>query len=130
MNYQEKTTPTAQNRTTEGVADSRPQAGKGRKTGEVPLLKQPNRNDSIRATYLSDDDMRRLGRRLASGELRHLPEYHPFDFFDRQKENEADILKAYRSTREANDSGETERAEHENRENPSLNQSGMLTCLE
>lgn len=31
---------------------------------------------------------------------------------------------------EAHDSGETERAEYENRENPALNQSGMITCLE
>jgi hypothetical protein len=31
---------------------------------------------------------------------------------------------------EAHESGETERAQYENRENPALNQSGMITCLE
>jgi cyclic beta-1,2-glucan synthetase len=65
-----------------------------------------NRNDSIRANYLSDADLRSLGAALATGDLTELPEYIAFDFIERQKHNERVILDAYRSTHKASETGE------------------------
>lgn len=84
----------------------RASGGASSRAAVTKVLKRMNKNDSIRASYLSDDDLKQLGGRLATGEVHTLPEFRAFDLVARQKENEAAILKAYRSTREANESGE------------------------
>ena len=63
-------------------------------------------NDAIRASYLSEEDLRATGSRLGSARSVDLPGFSPFDFALRQRDNEREILVAYRSTVAAADAGE------------------------
>ncbi|MGG7517936.1 GH36-type glycosyl hydrolase domain-containing protein [Allorhizobium undicola] len=54
-------------------------------------------NDSIRAPYLTIDELRDKARVLATEPLKELPGYAHFDFFERHKENEREILRVYRT---------------------------------
>jgi cyclic beta-1,2-glucan synthetase len=99
MNFQDKKLPSQ--------TSAKPNAdGRPRRPAKPHKLRKTNKNDSIRAAYLLDNELRVLGQDLAEGRIQTLPEYKPFEFISRQKENEGEILKAYRSTREANESGE------------------------
>lgn len=60
--------------------------------------KQIDHNGSIRATYLSLEELYALGAEMARSGAMHLPAYTPFDFFRRHKENDREILRVYRST--------------------------------
>ena len=60
--------------------------------------KQIDHNDSIRAAYMTVEELHDRAARLAldgSGDLAGLK---PFDFFERHKENEREILRVYRTT--------------------------------
>ncbi|WP_099867341.1 GH36-type glycosyl hydrolase domain-containing protein [Pararhizobium haloflavum] len=102
MNFQDKT-PSRYPQAAESEAKSRGVAS-GRRVHR--LSTQANKSDSIRATYLSDQEIEIAGRELAEGKIRALPEFKTFDIIARQKENETAILNAYRSTRDANEVGE------------------------
>ncbi|MGV2122328.1 GH36-type glycosyl hydrolase domain-containing protein [Agrobacterium vitis] len=55
-------------------------------------------NDSIRATYLTIDELQEKSRALATSVMSTLPGFFDFDFFARHKENEREILRVYRTT--------------------------------
>ncbi len=63
-------------------------------------------NDAIRAPYLSEEDLRSVGSRLGAARSIDLPGFFPFDFAERQRDNEREILVAYRSTVAAAEAGE------------------------
>ena len=69
--------------------------------------KQIDHNDSIRSTYLSNEDIRAMGEGVASGAVSALPAFTPFDFFSRTRENEKEILRVYRTTAADVEAGET-----------------------
>ena len=69
-------------------------------------IRSTESNDAIRAPYLSEDDLEAMGRRIGSQRSIDLPGYTAFDFISRQRENEREILTAYRSTLAAVESGE------------------------
>ena len=106
MNYQDQAASSFRRREETQRSDGPNSGPTLRRTKRARVLRQPNKNDSIRAAYLSNVELGAFGRRFGAGSIRALPEFKPFDFIARQKENEADILKAYRSTREATESGE------------------------
>lgn len=60
--------------------------------------KQIDHNGSIRSTYFSIEELRACGADMAGARDLHLPAYTPFDFFNRHKENDGEILRVYRST--------------------------------
>ncbi|MBB4009007.1 GH36-type glycosyl hydrolase domain-containing protein [Allorhizobium taibaishanense] len=55
-------------------------------------------NDSIRATYLTIEELQEKSRALATSVISSLPGFFDFDFFARHKENEREILRVYRTT--------------------------------
>ena len=55
-------------------------------------------NNAIRADYLPLEGLGQVGEKLASGAITVLPFFDPFDFFARNKENEREILRVYRSS--------------------------------
>ncbi|MVA79985.1 protein ndvB [Agrobacterium vitis] len=55
-------------------------------------------NDSIRATYLTIDELQEKSKALATSVMSTLPGFFDFDFFARHKENEREILRVYRTT--------------------------------
>ncbi|MBB3411770.1 cyclic beta-1,2-glucan synthetase [Rhizobium sp. BK316] len=60
--------------------------------------KQIDHSDSIRSTYLSNEDIRAMGESVACRTVNELPGFAPFDFFARHRENEKEILRVYRTT--------------------------------
>ena len=60
--------------------------------------RQIDYNDSIRATYLSLEDLAVCGEALARDGTAPLPGFHPFEFRARHKENEKEIFRVYRAT--------------------------------
>ncbi|SIR40838.1 cyclic beta-1,2-glucan synthase [Rhizobium sp. RU20A] len=60
--------------------------------------KQIDYNDSIRATYLANEDLAECGARLAREGTATLPVFLPFEFKPRHKENEKEIFRVYRET--------------------------------
>ncbi|MDE1992894.1 MAG: protein ndvB, partial [Rhizobiaceae bacterium] len=70
--------------------------------------KQIDHNDSIRAAYFSNDQIRECGAAFArNGAKTVLPGFQPFDFFARHKENEKEILRVYKSANADVDAGES-----------------------
>ena len=69
--------------------------------------KQIDQGDSIRSTYLSNEDIRVLGEDVARNAVSALPAFAPFDFFARNRENEKEILRVYRTTATDVEAGET-----------------------
>ncbi|MBW9087281.1 protein ndvB [Rhizobium wenxiniae] len=70
-----------------------PKPGSSRETD----VKQIDHNDSIRATYLTIDDLRDCGVRLGRGEAQELPGLMSFEFFQQHSDNEKEILRVYRA---------------------------------
>ncbi|MGV8937537.1 MAG: GH36-type glycosyl hydrolase domain-containing protein [Allorhizobium sp.] len=60
--------------------------------------KQIDHNDSIRAAYLSIEELHEVAENFARQGAQELPGLLPFDFFHRHRENEKEILRVYRST--------------------------------
>ena len=60
--------------------------------------KQIDHNDSIRAAYLTKEELAECGAALARDGTAMLPAFTPFDFFARHKENDREILRVYRAT--------------------------------
>src|SRR3954464_5864122 len=73
----------------------------------APEKKQIDHSDSIRSTYLSNEDIRVMGESVACRTVSELPGFAPFDFFARHKENEKEILRVYRTTATDVEAGET-----------------------
>ncbi len=71
-----------------------------------PEKKLIDHNDSIRSTYLSNEDIRAMGERVACGAVSELPGFAAFDFFARHKENQEEILRVYRTTAADVEAGE------------------------
>ncbi|MBB3661037.1 cyclic beta-1,2-glucan synthetase [Rhizobium sp. BK650] len=63
-----------------------------------PEKRQIDRDDPIRSTYLSNEDIRTIGESVACHAMSALPGFAPFDFFARHRENEKEILRVYRAT--------------------------------
>ncbi|MCM2476645.1 protein ndvB [Rhizobium sp. CG5] len=63
-----------------------------------PETKTIDHNDSIRAAYLSIEELKVQGSDLAIHGSDDLPGFFEFNFFARHKENEREILRVYRST--------------------------------
>jgi cyclic beta-1,2-glucan synthetase len=70
-----------------------PKPGSSRETD----VKQIDHNDSIRASYLTIDDLRDCGVRLGRGEGEDLPGLMSFEFFQQHSDNEKEILRVYRA---------------------------------
>ena len=62
-----------------------------------PDVKQIDHNDTIRAAYMKNEELRDLGQAFGRGELQRLPEFSPFEFYGRHRSNEKDILRVYRT---------------------------------
>ncbi|MGN6550992.1 MAG: GH36-type glycosyl hydrolase domain-containing protein [Pararhizobium sp.] len=75
------------------TSHSTPPATPGR-----PEKQSAEGQEFIRAAFLDDADLKALGTRLASEPSVTLPGYFPFDFATRHRENEREILAAYRAT--------------------------------
>ncbi|MHB0950743.1 MAG: GH36-type glycosyl hydrolase domain-containing protein [Allorhizobium sp.] len=60
--------------------------------------KQIDHNDSIRAAYFSIEELHESAAALAREGASELPGFIGFDFFERHKENEREILRVYRAT--------------------------------
>jgi cyclic beta-1,2-glucan synthetase len=60
--------------------------------------KQIDYNDSIRATYLTLEELAECGETLARDRTASLPGYRPFEFRPRHKENEKEIFRVYQAT--------------------------------
>ncbi len=60
--------------------------------------KQIDYNDSIRATYLTLEELAECGETLARDRTASLPGYRPFEFRPRHKENEKEIFSVYQAT--------------------------------
>jgi len=60
-------------------------------------VKQIDHNDSIRATYLTIEDLRDCGVQLGRGENGELPGFMSFEFFQQHSDNEKEILRVYRA---------------------------------
>ncbi len=69
--------------------------------------KQIDQNASIRSTYYSNDQLRDCAEAFARDGRVDLPEFQPFDFFARHRENEKEILRVYRSAAADVEAGET-----------------------
>ncbi|MCF6368968.1 GH36-type glycosyl hydrolase domain-containing protein [Rhizobium halophilum] len=59
--------------------------------------KQVDHNDTIRARYLANDELRELGRTFGRDGLQSLPEFVEFEFFARHRSNDKEILRVYRA---------------------------------
>lgn len=59
--------------------------------------KQVDHNDTIRANYLTNDDLRDVGQVFGRDGAQSLPEFASFEFFSRHKSNEKEILRVYRT---------------------------------
>nr|WP_245224282.1 glucoamylase family protein [Rhizobium halophytocola] len=60
--------------------------------------KQIDHNDSIRSTYLTNEELEQKAAELARNGTAEFPGLFAFDFFKRHKENEEEILRVYRTT--------------------------------
>jgi len=60
--------------------------------------KQIDYNDSIRATYLTLEELADCGEALAREKTASLPGFYPFEFRPRHKENEKEIFRVYQAT--------------------------------
>lgn len=60
--------------------------------------KQIDYNDSIRATYLTLEELAACGEALARDRTASLPGFQPFEFRPRHKENEKEIFRVYQAT--------------------------------
>ena len=69
--------------------------------------KQIDHNEAIRATYFNAEDLRACGEALARDGVQSLPGFMSFDFRERHKENEKEILRVYRSTAKDVEAGAT-----------------------
>ena len=69
--------------------------------------KQIDHNDSIRSTYFNTEELRACGEELSRDGAHSLPSFGPFDFFQRHRENEKEILRVYRATAADVDAGAT-----------------------
>jgi cyclic beta-1,2-glucan synthetase len=69
--------------------------------------KQIDHNEAIRATYFNAEDLRACGEALARDGTQSLPGFMSFDFRERHKENEKEILRVYRSTARDVEAGAT-----------------------
>ncbi|MBO9135556.1 protein ndvB [Rhizobium sp. B230/85] len=63
----------------------------------APEAKLVDLNDSIRASFLSNDQLRECGEAFARDGADTLPNFKPFEFFARHRENETEILRVYRA---------------------------------
>ncbi|WP_440981294.1 hypothetical protein, partial [Shinella sumterensis] len=61
-------------------------------------IRQIDYNDSIRATYLTLEELAACGEALARDKTAVLPGFRPFDFRARHKENEKEIFRVYQVT--------------------------------
>ncbi|TRL37051.1 GH36-type glycosyl hydrolase domain-containing protein [Rhizobium straminoryzae] len=69
--------------------------------------KQIDHNEAIRAVYLNAEELRSCGEALARDGAQTLPGLMPFDFRERHKENEKEILRVYRTTAKDVEAGAT-----------------------
>jgi cyclic beta-1,2-glucan synthetase len=69
--------------------------------------KQIDHNDSIRATYFTNDQLRECGAGFARDGGEKLTAFSPFDFFGRHRDNEKEILRVYRSAAADVEAGES-----------------------
>ncbi|MCX8999274.1 protein ndvB [Rhizobiaceae bacterium BDR2-2] len=60
--------------------------------------RQIDHNGSIRAGYMTAEELSVCAAALASGQISELPGLQPFEFFSRHRENEKEILKVYRAS--------------------------------
>ncbi|HCD84347.1 MAG TPA: protein ndvB, partial [Agrobacterium sp.] len=60
--------------------------------------KQIDHNDSIRASYMTVEELHDAGAALSRDGADSLPGFMEFDFFERHRENEKEILRVYRTT--------------------------------
>ena len=59
--------------------------------------KQIDHNDTIRASYLANEELRDLGRTFGRNGAQGLPEFTGFEFFARHRSNDREILRVYRA---------------------------------
>ncbi|MBB4144822.1 GH36-type glycosyl hydrolase domain-containing protein [Rhizobium rhizoryzae] len=69
--------------------------------------KQIDHNEAIRATYFNAEALRSCGEALARDGAATLPGFMSFEFRERHKENEREILRVYRSTAKDVEAGAT-----------------------
>jgi cyclic beta-1,2-glucan synthetase len=69
--------------------------------------KQIDHNEAIRATYFNAEALRSCGEALARDGAQTLPGFTSFEFRERHKENEKEILRVYRSTAKDVEAGAT-----------------------
>ncbi|MCO5734526.1 glucoamylase family protein [Rhizobium sp. SSA_523] len=69
--------------------------------------KQIDHNEAIRATYFNAEDLRACGEALARDGAQTLPGLISFDFGERHRENEKEILRVYRATAKDVEAGAT-----------------------
>jgi cyclic beta-1,2-glucan synthetase len=69
--------------------------------------KQIDHNEAIRATYYNAEALKTCGEALARDGAQTLPGFMAFDFRERHKENEREILRVYRSTAKDVEAGAT-----------------------
>jgi cyclic beta-1,2-glucan synthetase len=60
--------------------------------------KQIDHNDSIRSAYFTIEQLQDCGAELSRSGAETLPGFMEFDFFERHRENEKEILRVYRTT--------------------------------
>ena len=60
-------------------------------------VKHVDHNDTIRAAYMKNEELRDLGQVFGRDGLQRLPEFAPFEFYGRHRSNEKDILRIYRT---------------------------------
>lgn len=82
---------------TEVILDTTTLRNTPRATKSETETRRIEHNNAIRAEYLPIDGLTKCGERLATGEINTLPVFDTFDFFARNKENEREILRVYRS---------------------------------
>jgi cyclic beta-1,2-glucan synthetase len=82
---------------TEAILDTTTLQNTPRRVKSETETRRIEHNNAIRAEYLPIDGLAKCGERLATGEINTLPVFEPFDFFARNKENEREILRVYRS---------------------------------
>jgi cyclic beta-1,2-glucan synthetase len=68
-------------------------------------VKQIDHNDTIRATYLTIEDLRDYGEKLGRDGTGDLAGFTAFDFFERHTDNEKEILRVYRAAAQDVDAG-------------------------
>ncbi|MCJ8519885.1 cyclic beta-1,2-glucan synthetase [Pseudorhizobium tarimense] len=70
-----------------------------------PESKQVDHNDTIRASYLANEELRELGLKFGRDGLQSLPEFAEFEFFARHRSNDKEILRVYRAVAADVDAG-------------------------